>query len=242
MTTAPSLSTDDPNALAARAVARDGTAEQREDASLRLRPFIERQVRRLCVRFSGQTRLDLLDDAVAIIWEALTHFEAGRPFEPWCRAVLKNSTIDRLRRSSHDPLFVLGQEAEAIPDHQCRLALETALERNEPLPAADVENMDGWPPRDRVVLGCLSGVWRKVPNALWARWLDEFRDEYGFPAPGGFPPDAFETKDIHDRSSLLAELLGQKLNTLRVWIHRGRQRLCQLAWVKERILVREEDL
>src|SRR4051794_10540672 len=94
MPTAPSSSwADDPDVLAARAASGGLPLQERQEAFLRLRPFIERQVQRRCVRFHGQTRQDLIDDAVATIWEALPHFEIGRAFEPWCRAVLKNNTL-----------------------------------------------------------------------------------------------------------------------------------------------------
>jgi DNA-directed RNA polymerase specialized sigma24 family protein len=233
---------DDPDALAAQAIASDLSVEKRQEVFLRLRPFIERQVRRLCVRFSGQTRQDLIDDAVAIVWEAMPLFTAGRRFEPWCRSVLKNSAIDHLRRTSRSAALDPHQAAEVIEDWVCRRALEDSLQRSEPLPAADIERMDGWPPRDRIVLGCLSGVWRKVPSPRWTRWVDECRQEYGYPAPGGFPPDAFENSDnANDRTAALADLLGQRLNTIRVWIHRGRQRLRELTYVSDRIGVREDD-
>jgi RNA polymerase sigma factor (sigma-70 family) len=243
MTTAPTaFPADDPDALAARAVAPDCTPEERDDALRHLRPFIERQVRRVCVRFSGQTRNDLIDDAVAIVWEALAKYDPERPFEPWCRTVLRNHTIDSLRRTARLMTFAPAQAARAVSDPTCRRALEAALERGESLPSGDVEAMDGWPPRDRVVLGCLSGLWRKAPPGRWERWLEECREENGFPPEGGFPPDGFEDLGAPDRTAALADLLGQRLNTLRVWIHRGRGRLWQLSYVRDRISLTEDSL
>jgi hypothetical protein len=158
--------------------------------------------------------------------------------------VLKHSTIDALRKSPpRSRSLDVEQAVESIPDSSCQAALETAIQRSQPLPAADVVKMGDWPARDRVVLGCLCGVWRKVPPAHWQRWVDEFRQEYGAPTPGGFPPDDFEgNDDVNERTATLADLLGQRLNTLRVWIHRGKRRLWQLAYVRERIEPREDDL
>lgn len=96
--------------------------------------------------------------------------------------------------------------------------------------------MDGWPVRDRVVMGCLSGVWQKVPEERWRGWLDAFRNEYGSPEPGRFPPDHFEfIDDANDRTAALAGLLGQRVSTLRVWIHRGKERLWRLSYVQDRL-------
>src|SRR5262249_28229050 len=122
-------------------------------------------------------------------------------------------------------------------------ALEAALERAEALTGSDVEVMAGWPPRDRVVLGCLSGLWRKVPASHWDGWVSDFRAEYGFPAAARFPPAEFEqTEDVNERTAALARLLGQRLNTIRVWIHRGRERLWQLAYVRDRLSSSEDHL
>src|SRR5262245_39153627 len=101
MTTAPSSpSPDDPDALAARAADSSLSADERTDSFVRLVSVIDRQAQRVCVRFSGQTRRDLLSEASRVVWEAMPRYTAGRPFEPWCRAVLKNWTISTLRRST----------------------------------------------------------------------------------------------------------------------------------------------
>src|SRR4051812_31985319 len=97
----PTASSDDPEVLA-DGVAGNHSPRECEAAFLRLRPYIERQVRRVCVRFSGQARPDLNKKAVAVVREAMNRFQVGRPFEPWCRAVLKDFLIDALRHISRE--------------------------------------------------------------------------------------------------------------------------------------------
>jgi RNA polymerase sigma factor (sigma-70 family) len=227
---------DDPDGLAALAVDPNLKEEIRQEAFTRLLPSITRVVRRLALRFSGQTRQDLIDYAVADVLQALPQYQPGGSFEAWCRTMLRNRTIDRLRQSSRVSSLNLEEAAEEFEDDTCRQALEAALERTEMLRGEDVARMAAWPVRDRVVLGCLAGLWAKLPADRWAAWVEEFRSEHGWPAPGAFPPDDLANReDVAERTAFLAELLGVRLGTLRVWVHRGRQRLWQLSYVRDRV-------
>ena len=72
-----------------------------------------------------------------------------------------------------------GFRAEpSAPD--LRAALERALDSATPFGAADLKAIGEWPVRDRVVLLCLAGLWRKVRRRLADEFIALMRERVPF--------------------------------------------------------------
>jgi hypothetical protein len=186
------------------------------------------------MRFTGQPRQDLTEDAESDVWQALLQSPPKGRFEPWCYAVLRNRQLDHLRHEQAE-----RRHADAVARQRPEAAemgpvLESITECPGGLYPQDLEAIAGWPLRHRLPLLCLSGLWAKVPPADWQRWVDEHRRSFGVPADGPFPPDVLqECDDIPRRNELLAVALNVRRNTLSVWLHRGKPRLLGLRCVRD---------
>ncbi len=218
----------------ARLAAAGSTEEVRQRAFRALLPVIHRTAHRLALRFTGQQRRDLLDNAEGDVWEALGRGAPQGPFEAWCYTVLRNRHLDNLRQEQREQRHALAaahQRREAV---DLRHALERAWARDEPLGELDLRAVGAWSLRERLVLLCLSGLWRKVPPVLWGEWVDEHRRWHGTPPSGLFPPDELgDSEQLAERNGALARLLGLKRNTLSVCLFRGKARLASLRCVRE---------
>jgi hypothetical protein len=199
-----------------------------------LLPAIDRAARRVAMRFSGQTRQDLVDGAIADVWEALCEAPPVGRFESWCYAVLRNRHLDRLRHERTEHRHAAEAARQRSEAEDLRAALERAVDRGGPFSAADLQTLGGWPLRHRVILLCLTGLWAKVPSPTWHEWVDEHRQAHGVPAEGTFPaPELLDCAEIAQRNAVLAEALNLRRNTLSAWLHRGKPRLLALRYVRD---------
>jgi DNA-directed RNA polymerase specialized sigma24 family protein len=100
---------NDPSELAVT-VAKAPSAEERQQAMAALTPVVVRLAEEVGRQFDPRVTHDLVGEAPGLLWEKLTRPGAstydprGGRFEDWCRAVLRNWTLDRLRRAAADPL------------------------------------------------------------------------------------------------------------------------------------------
>jgi DNA-directed RNA polymerase specialized sigma24 family protein len=199
-------------------------------------PTILLVARRVCVRFAGHWRNDVLTDAPGDIWTSIGQFPQGGRFEPWCYTVLRNRWLDIVgREGRRRPLA--DRAAAALPsDPDLHLAIERALDASEPFDAGDLRLIGGWPLRDRLVLLCLADLWQKIPPPEWRRWVIEHRSRFGFPDGKEFPPEALAGCDqIADRNAVLSAALNIKRNTLSVLLYHGKARLLELRYVRDHL-------
>lgn len=182
---------EDPDALAL--LAADGAQPDaiRQRALECLESTVRRVVRRLSLRFSGQQRRDLEDDALSDVWQRLTQFPGDGSFESWCYVVLRNTYIDRVRREESD-----RRRRTTLAESKCRSAdLRAALERADTksrFSPSDLRSIAGWHVRYRLALLCLTGLWTKVPDDVRATWSREYEDIYATSLPVPFPPARLE--------------------------------------------------
>lgn len=232
--TSPPDGPHDPAGLAGLAADERQSLEVRQRAFEGLVPAIQRVARRLAVRFLGQQRQDLVENAPGDIWEAIGQFPRDGRFEPWCYVVLRNRRLKELLHEQRERKHTgeLGRQKPESAD--LRAALERAWDRPEPLADGDVQRLNDWPLRYRIVLLSLSGLWTKVHRATWDSWVSEYRVLHGVPPTGPFPPRELDASDqIAERNALLARLLNVRRNTLSVWLWRGKALLLELRYVRE---------
>jgi hypothetical protein len=192
--------------------------------------------RRVSVRFCGHWREDVLADAPGDIWGAINRFPTGGRFEPWCYVVLRNRWLDAANKERRLRPLDDNAAAALAGETGLNLAVERALDTSEPFGQEDLRLIAAWPPRDRLVLLCLAGLWEKVPAPDWKRWIVEHRDRFGVPDGEPFPPDSLPNcVQIAERNELLSAALNIKRNTLSVLLYRGKSRLLELRYVRDRL-------
>lgn len=225
----------DEDSLASLAADTGRPEELRDEAFARLRATIEWVARRLAVRFAGQFRSDVIADAQGDIWMVISRFPSGGSFEAWCYAVLRNKWLEEVERDDRRRVRELHAGELAVADSQLRSALEQASDSADTFGTDDLALIAAWPHRDRLVLLCLAGLWHKIPGHEWTCWVGEYRDRHGVP-DDPFPPNALAGCDqLAARNEVLAVALHLKRNTLSVALYRGKFRLSELRYVRDRI-------
>jgi hypothetical protein len=228
----------DPDQLARLAADVSLDLSLRQKAFEVLRPLIHRTAGRLAARFSGQQREDLLQAAEGDVWMELHTLPEGANFEGWCYGVLRHRQIDRYRKeqSQRRLTHAAGHTAPATAeDTALRTALERALPGPADLPEEDLVQVRGWPPAPRLALLSVVGLWARVPQEEWRRWVGDYRTEDPT-LPEPFPPDELEACErLADRNGVIAGALQVPRNTLSVWLHRYKPRIRQLRHVRERL-------
>lgn len=224
---------DDPSQLAV--IVMTGTSEeQRNQAMTKLVPIVMRIARQKARgRRHEHWRQELIDESPSIIWSKLqqqAYDKARGPFEGWCGRVLKNGIIDRIRSRRRDRL---GQAVPIDPatgsdPADPRAGWEQVASAVDPLGKADLDRIERWEPRDRIVLLCLSGLWLRVSPETWGRWLaDCDLDE-------PFPPEGFlHLENTSQRYDVLAPALSLSRNALAQRRRRGKRALWQLDALAE---------
>lgn len=225
----------DEDALAALAADTSQPEEARRQAFKRLVATIEWVARRLAVRFSAQRRADIVVDAPGDIWVVMPQFPPGGSFEAWCYTVLRNNWLEAVVRDERRRVREIGAGTCTVTDADVREAIERAIDAAGGFGSDDLAVISGWPHRDRLVLLCLAGLWQKIPGRAWVDWVREHRDTYGTP-DDPFPPDGLAGCDrLADRNAVLAVALNLKRNTLSVVLYRGKFRLAELRYIKDRL-------
>jgi DNA-directed RNA polymerase specialized sigma24 family protein len=223
----------DPTTLADLAANLDQAAALRDRAARDLQPFLVEMARRIAGRWN-RWGADVIDELVS--HAALKNLKIEprpRQFEPWCYTVMKNRFRDWVRHNRHDPLNHLAPEtfvADNQPDPglaHFQSELEYALDRQAPFSPRDLARIGAWKPQQRLVLLCLSLLWRKVPPDVWRQWADQCGLGPGFP-----PPEFEDHLGPHERTTALAGLMGLQRNTLyKIWT-RNRGELGALDYLK----------
>jgi DNA-directed RNA polymerase specialized sigma24 family protein len=207
---------------------------ERQQAFERLIPTIQWVARRLAVRFTGQRRDDAVSDALGDVWAVIGCFPSGAHFEAWCYTVLRNRSFDAISKENRRHLLDSTRPSPVSSDEDIRIAVERAIDSSQSFASDDLSLIRAWPHRDRLILLCLTGLWSKIPATEWGQWVADHRTEHGVPVQGEFPPSALSRCDqIADRNALLAETLQLRRNTLSVLLHRGKDRLLELRYVRE---------
>lgn len=183
-----------------------------------------------------QMSYDLIDEATSYVWERLRSFNGkdGGKFSPWCRRVLRNWCIDRVRELRRAPVHSETDLGLEEPDGLCTPdswtdrptadTLDVLLDRKQPFGPDDLERIRSWKLRERLVLLALTNLWIKVPREEWSEWVQE----YGLPEP--YPPaSCVVAGDQTERVRVLAECCGMLPNTL------------SQLWCRKKLLLAELD-
>ena len=187
---------DDATALAVLVQDPRTPIAKRDAAMRKLNLVIQRLARGVAcsLMVPKQMRSDLVAEASSHVWQHLATFNGqdGKAFAPWCRRMLRNLLIDRLRAAGRQPssnetdLHVSVDalpEAASLGNGQIASVLDQTLDRQHPFGMDDLSRIRGWKLRDRLVLLVLANLWRKIPADEWRQWVEEF----GLVAP--FPPN-----------------------------------------------------
>ncbi len=222
--------TDD---LAAIACDASRPAEQQYRAFQELRPAIARVVGRLAARFAGVSSDATVDEALGEVWLARQNFTPGRPFEPWCYGVLRNSLLQQCRSRRRERSHRADVAVETVAVEMQR-ALERALDGDSPLPPGDLAAVREWPVAQRLAVLALSGLSRRVPGNEWLTWVGEYEATHERTLPEPFPPEAFgECESRAERNAILCEAMKVPRNTLAVWLSRRKSKLRSLQCVRD---------
>lgn len=216
----------------------------REAAAAGLMPVIRRSALRVTRNGTRRDRARFVDGAPQYILagrEAEGGF--GRPpirsFDPtrgrfttWVCRVLRNRWIDQVRRDLRQP------PPPPLPDDRPEVPRwgggGRVLEgRAWPFGTDDLGAIGGWPPARRVELLVMAGTWPKVPAAVWAGWVEEYRGPNGRPLPRPFPPADWDPNTPREvLTNRFTGLLGYAPSYLPVVWHRERGRLAELRFFR----------
>ncbi|OWK41130.1 hypothetical protein FRUB_05022 [Fimbriiglobus ruber] len=157
--------------------------------------------------------------------------------EPWLAGTLKNVWLSRLRAASSepdnsfvslDPTRTADHSPAILPWHHAADLLDILFN------AADEDRIASWPPRERVELMCMSGLFVKLTETVWGQYLRDYESCTSIPLARPFPPAAvLAAENPADRTRPLAAALGLKSNTLSVRWMRAHQRLGELDVIRE---------
>lgn len=191
--------------------------------------IIQDQARKVARRFLPPHRqYPFIEDAPSEIFLRLGKYDTRYPFAPWCYRVLSNLAISQYRKQRRERFLAeCSREIEARPGREEDPGL--LLMRREacpPLGPGDLERINRWPARTRILALALSGLWARVPEGQWRQWLTEG----GVEPP--FPPEGFEEiRTTRAKLGLLSEVLNfSPLTAAQQW-HRSRRRLRTLGIV-----------
>lgn len=206
------------------------TQQQREYCLEVAQAVIEEQTPGI-LRKWRQIGRDLLDDALSEIWlrierDCCDPSRGEAQVRAWCCTVLRN-LLYSLGRNVRRMSRVVTIESVLSGDGECGVFASVASD-DVSSPTVQVEQADfltttfsqqdlatvaSWDLSDRIELLCLSGLWRKVPAALWRDWVLELRAARGTPAV--LPArEVLNEATSQGRMSPLAKALDVSSNTL----------------------------
>lgn len=213
----------------------------RDEAMRKLHLVIQRLARGVAcsLMVPKQMRADLITEASSHVWERLATYDGrnGKAFTPWCRRVLLNLMMDRLRQARRTKDQSMTDLGATVLDGPCAsngfgngataAAIDVVLDRQEPFGAQDMVRIRGWKLRDRLVLLALANLSSKVPAEEWLEWV---RD-YGLDEP--YPPvECLKTDSPAERVAMLASCCAMLPNTLAQLWHRKKSLLAELDYIR----------
>ena len=173
------------------------------------------------------------EEAAGEVWEALPGFKPGGSFEAWCYGVLRNKQIDRMRKEQREQEVRRHGRASSEPT-DLQAALDRSVDGPERFSEGDMGAVRTWPLPQRLALLSLTGLWEKRAREIWQNWVEEYRASRDSDLPSPFPPEELRGCDgIAERNGILCGAMKLQRNTLSVWLHRFRQRLGDLQYVRE---------
>lgn len=198
-------------------------------------PVVESWARRVAQNYP-RLREDFVQDAPAKVCEKFRLFDPGLgTFRSWAKQVLRNDLKDRyksmVRRddaTERARLNIAVDEKNASrPDGRELLEAHDV----QPLSEEDLKRIEAWPPSKRAYLILICGnLWQAVPQERRSEWMSAAG------LPDDFPPPDFENLDaVSERNQLLADAFGVSRNLLSQWLHRSKDLLRELDWLRERM-------
>lgn len=195
--------------------------EVRNRAAEQLGPELARMARRVAARYSQFGR-DWIEELQSVVWERISQWDNKRPFGGWAYLVMKNHLLDILRQEERHKKAMKACVRESrleMPEHHSTLA--------EPFSSEDLRRIEQWHPnRRRLIVLCLFLLWKKIPSAIWEKWVAEA--ELASP----FPSTDFERLTLTERISVLEQRLGITRNLISQDLSRGKAWLVKLSYVR----------
>lgn len=206
-----------------------GTDQEKSAAWEALLPIIQGQVKWIRAGSGVWAADDLVDDAQGLIWELLREGKYGNDqnFRGWCARVLQNEFRKRIR-SSNTRRRIEAQSGSSGSAADDSPAIALAISTPQIFSPEDIDILESWTVKQRVLTLTIAGLWRKVaPPDLWDRWVDEA----GFVTP--FPPHGFvDALDRTERLSVLAAATGYTANAISSAKSRYLKKLSQLPYIQ----------
>jgi len=197
----------------------------------------------------GQLGTELLDDAPGFLIEArpdrprrICLFDPARRLEPWLEQVIRRRWISAARSPEQRDREAAPPWDEPAAGGIDWNALFQATDFLAPFSTADLDRLQhgletkgrpdpGAVVRDRVELLCLGGLWPKAAPR-WPAWLADYEQLRQRKLTRPFPPSSFVLLlTPKERLPVLADLLGDRQNTLAVRWSRRRHLLEGLDYV-----------
>jgi len=220
----------------------DGCPVALNELTERLRPSV-RQFALQMMKGTRGMKLDFADESLAVVFAPYNVFEkrGGERREPrifgfdwqegnfegWCSKVLSNYCASQQRKKSEvQSLPEVFDVADTEPLDWLRL--------HELFDDESLNLVTSWPPVDRLMLLCLSGMMVKIGQPLWLEFIEQAEADLGFELPHPFPVRLIlDSDDPSSRMSIVAALLGRLTNTLSVQWKRKKHLLRELAIIQQ---------
>lgn len=243
--------TTDPTGLAR--LAKQGV----EAAWSKLAEFVRQVAARVSNRHTGYEVQEFIDDAPGYIFERLSSYQEQRPFEPWCRRVLHNRWIDlqrKMRRreevreselcgkqdggqdGSMSGLAALAMDRGQLASQQ---ASDYQIDLRTPFRQEDLRLLEADLPRAEIRITALLvfGLWEKVPSDKWQTWLDSAELPTDLELP-----NILDLEDRNVRIAFVAELLGERKQTVLMRIRRAEKVIMRLHSIRELFSALGDDM
>jgi len=155
----------------------------RDAAAAVVIPWIVQAQRPILGRAGLHDRAGFIEEAATYVFlqakklnvEGMPTYEPTRPFQRWCRRVLKNRVAEAFRRRKRKTRVDFAEDLASIAvdgggASSCPAEAGWLVES---LPDADLEFIREWKPVVRLVLLLPSGLWPKLPDDLKEQTADD---------------------------------------------------------------------
>lgn len=168
-----------------------------------------------------------MEEAATICWEKREYYKVDRGhYLAWWKRICHNDAVSHQRKRKPTVLeseIIETLDTSGSDDDAWIVSHDMAA----PFSPADVQSIQAWPLKVRIILLCLAGLWQKVPEALWRTWVEEFGLASDFP-----PPEYSGADDCKVRRRKLCEFIDiTSANLNQVWC-RGKKRLLSLEFFR----------